>query len=733
MKAIDIFQAKYLKTQNYLWLVLAVQSAFLGVLGIGLLGYDLPVLRPLICLIYLAFIPGSLILRSLNVRNIGSVESLLYSVGLSLSVLMFTGLMLNMLGPLLSIQDPISLLPLAISISAIVFVLMTICVIRERNAVEIPVGESPRMGLRDLISPPALILFSLPLLAVFGTYLMNLYNVNLLILLLILLIASLVLMVGFDRIIPKKLFPLAILMISVTMLLHSSLISPYVVGWDIQQEKYLSDNVISSGYWNVDFYHVINSMLSVVMLAPIFSILMDVDIVWVFKVVYPLLFSLVPLGLYQVFKKQSNEKFAFFSAFFFISLVVFYTEMITLARQEIAELFLVLIVLLIINRDMDRVGWSAMFILFSFSLALSHYGLTYIFLGSLVIAWATLFILKHLPFKGIPRIDPDRSMPLTIVLAFVMFCFLWYVYTSMSNPFETIVFVGDKITGSLLTEFFNPESAEGLSMATSGGNISPLHRIYLYLFLASQLCIFFGVITVNFKNNITRFTKEYFVFALIFLVILISAICVPYFSSALNTTRLYQISLIFLAPFFVLGWMNLLRIPYAVFTGKSVSKVLSGSFKLLSLFLAIYLLFNTGVIFEVLNDGPISLSLDTSIDGYIYDGRDVMAAEWLMGARNVTFFDRMTGDSAAFPIYGDHYRRILLMGWDIKRSFWIPDDPGDMNELSYLYLGSANVMNDRMVVYKMIDGSEVKAYIDLAGITDGRDRIYSNGGAQIYY
>ena len=62
----------------------------------------------------------------------------------------------------------------------------------------------------------------------------------------------------------------------------------------------------------------------------------------IFKVIYPILFSFVVLGLYSVFKKQTTNKIAFMSCFLFISVFMFFLEMPYLARQEIGELFVVL-------------------------------------------------------------------------------------------------------------------------------------------------------------------------------------------------------------------------------------------------------------------------------------------------------------------------------------------------------------------------------------------------------
>ncbi len=52
--------------------------------------------------------------------------------------------------------------------------------------------------------------------------------------------------------------------------------------------------------------------------------------------------------------------------------------MTALARQEVAELFFVLLILLLVSKEMNQRIQSALFIVFGLSLVVSHYGLFYI-------------------------------------------------------------------------------------------------------------------------------------------------------------------------------------------------------------------------------------------------------------------------------------------------------------------------------------------------------------------
>ena len=90
------------------------------------------------------------------------------------------------------------------------------------------------------------------------------------------------------------------------------------------------------------------------LLGPILSLTCGISVVWLFKVVYPLIFALVPVALYVVFRDQTNDKVAFLSAFLFVAVQEFFVALPVIARQEIGELFLVLIVLVLVDKQTKK-------------------------------------------------------------------------------------------------------------------------------------------------------------------------------------------------------------------------------------------------------------------------------------------------------------------------------------------------------------------------------------------
>jgi len=699
MQINNILQINDWDIRKFLIVVLSMQFAVWGAVGLDALGINIPILRQVIVFIYLSFIPGYLILRILKLHELGNIETLLYAVGLSISFLMFSGVIINFIYPMLRLYEPISNLLLIISISIEILLLGIICYIRDRDF-----RRSSYISFENILSWPTLFLSMFPIVAIYGTYLMNFYDNNILLMLLIVSIALLVVLIGFDCCIPEKLYPYAIFVIALSLLFHSSLFSLYITGWDIQHEYYLANLVIKNSLWDYLIPYNTNGMLSIVMLAPIFSKLCGADLVWVFKIIYPLFFSLVPLGLYHVYKKQTNNKIAFFACFFFMSLFTFYTEMIALARQEIAELFLVLIILVILSEGLNKINKSTLFIIFAFSLFVSHYGLSYIFIFCLFGAWIMLALSNSSNKENTPNIinKQNKFININVVFICLVLAVTWYMYVSGSSSFVAVVNIGHQIVTNL-TELFNPDVVQGLALVKTETTF--LHQIAKIIHIATQFFIGVGILALIARK--VKFNKEYAAFSLMHFLLLIACLIVPYFASALNTTRFYQISLIFLAPFCIIGFFAINKLLQI--------KNKKAFVKFLSVFLAIFLLFNSGFVYEITQDNPVYFYLNPEIDGAYFNQQEVIGAKWLFHNRNKKHL-----------VYADSYRRQLCKSIDNYEN--ITSNVKSLDSTSYVYLGTFNLKEKLIYVVKQ----DTQEHIAIEAIIADRGQIYDSKRVNIF-
>lgn len=721
------FQMNDWRFSKFLKVILALQFAMWSAIASDAVGFQIPIIRQIIGFIYLTFVPGILILRVLKLHKLGNIETMLYTVGLSISTLMFSGLFMNFIYPFFSISKPLSNFSFIITISILVFVLCILSYVRDKEF-----SNQTFINFENLLCSPALFLLLIPFLSVFGTYLFNFYNNNVLLMFLIAIVAMVCILIGLDIFIPRNLYSLAVFVISISLLYHRSLISMHLWGWDIHTEYYFSNLVKINSFWDSGILSNVNAMLSITMLGPIFSHICNLSLIWVFKIIYPLLFSLVPLGLYRVIQRETDDKIAFLSSFFFMAVPIFFGEMIQLARQQIAELFLVLLILLMIDKGINKTKRSILYIIFGFSLVVSHYGLSYIYMFSLISVYPILFLMENQTIQEIKATLYRRfsnslnnglkksNISLGFILLFTIFTLAWYIYVSSSSAFYTIVHIGDHIASTLFTQFLNPEAAQGLKLLLME-LASPLHEVHRILHILSQFFIVVGILPSSLKIINMKFGKEYKAFALVNLIWCLAGISVPYFASSLNTSRLYHITLFFLAPFCIIGGITTLNRIKKISGTRLDKDSMKGSLKLLSVFFAIFLLFTSGFIYEVVKDNPGSISLNNTIDYPKFNDKEVHVAKWLVDITDPN------------PIYADHYGQQLLKGFVYLRVRTFSAELKYLPSESYIYLRSSNLKGFMQEFHEgkanLVELSNSPFYNN---IITKKNKIYDNGGSEIY-
>lgn len=726
VKMLNFFKVNNWGIYKFLNTILVIQTFLLIFLVLDRVGIHIPILREVTAVIYLLFVPGILILRILRLHDLNSVETLLYSVGLSITSIMCIGFIMNLIYPILGILSPISLPYLIVTISALVLILCLLSYILDKNYC-----NEEYINLKDFLSPSPLFLFIIPFFAVIGTYLMNFYQNNLVLMLMIITISFVVILVAFGKI-GVKWYPLAVFVIAVSLLFHTSLVSMNLWGWDILQEYNLSNLVIANAYWNLSLPFEINAMLSITILAPILSLISSLNLVWVLKIIYPLIFALVPLGLYLIFKKQTNAKIAFLSVFFFMLVFTFYRELPQLARQEVAEIFFMLIILLMIDLKMNKIKRNILFIVFSFSMIISHYGLSYIFMLSILVFYILVEALKKdiilntaqkLKIKLSLTANLNNNLQMlssSFILFFIIFALSWYLYVSSSFLIERILDIGVHILNSISMDFLSPETSQGLTAFTVSIS-SPLHKIPAYVNYLFQAFIVVGILSVI-KNHEYKFETVFILFAITNVGILILSVILPFFASSLNLTRIYHITLFFLAPFAVIGGIYCFRIVYKVFKRKWTVDSLKMSIRILSILQILLFLFFTGFIYEITQDEPTSFSI-SRVDYPVFSDQDVLCAKWLYDFKNSNI------------TYTDIYRQQLFKSLELNTSMIRTLDPNNDFWIyldSYIFIGKFNTLNKLVFVSNSSKSSE-GYYVNMDGVIDNKSLLYSNGFSQIYY
>ncbi|MCW4003206.1 MAG: DUF2206 domain-containing protein [Candidatus Bathyarchaeota archaeon] len=696
-----IFNRAYL-FQNFLAIAVLLQI----VMYIALF-FDLQLARQVIGTVYLTVIPGLIVVKLLKLEEkFATIERVLFSVGFSIAFLMFSGLLINEFGYLFGLGFPLATLPLSLFINTLILVGAAVAYIRQRKI------RQPATTEGISFSPALLLLTLIPLLSIVGIYFVNTTGNNTILLVMIVAIAILG---GVSTFFEKSasFYIFAIFMIAIALLFHVSLLSNYIVpfGSDSPAELYVFRNTQLNSHWNPVFAFPadeglgrFNAMLSITILPTVYSNIIGMDGTWIFKIIYPIIFALVPIALYQLWQPYIGKKFAFLATFLFMAQLTFFTEMVALNRQIIAELFFVLLFLLLLNKKITMQRKFIGFAVFSFGLIFSHYALAQIFLFLILAAWSTsVFYLKK----------PSLNLKLNMIVFLFVAIFAWYIYTSGAVVFNSFL----SFTGYVYNQlggFFNPASRgqavlTGLGLAQSPSLLNTISRGFAYL---TEIFIVIGVVALVRKKTRFAFERDYTVFSLVAVAFLVLITIVPGLANTLSMTRFYHILLMFLAPFCIIGiWA------FVQFIQKQEDKLLVSL--LAVIILVPYFLFQTNFVYEVAGADSWSMPLSGyrmdplrfyGEDGYI-DSYSVYGAQWL--SRNVRPEWNIVADSGLFTsltAYGLVYRGYVsgLNNYTVLRS-------GQFVYLSYISIGYEQ---------SMWNGT-------LPKLVNQTDVVYCNGGSEV--
>jgi uncharacterized membrane protein len=685
-------------------------------------GFNIPILRQFLGFLYLSFIPGLVILKALHVNQRSVTHIFLFSVGLSLAFVMFIGLLLDWILPLIGLSAALNTFNLIITVTILEFILL---LTRQLY----PSKDSLFVKPKFVASKSLLLIVSVPLCSILGAILVDYYANNLLLLFTFVMICALFLLSAFGKISPR-LYPLVIVAIALALLFQNTVANHYLNGFDIHLEYYLAQITKNNQYWNPSLMSTIegsnfNTMLSITILPTIYSNVLNLNIFYVYTIIYPLLFSLVPLALYQVYEGHFGSRFAFWSAFLFVSSYVFYVDMTYLARQMIAELFFVLIFLLLLERGTKRnsTNTQVMLIVFAFATVVSHYSTAFI----------CIFYLLFFSSVSI-RNSTTRSRIVYLSL-FACITFSWYIFVSNSTPVVSLVHFGQVVTSSFQDFFVAQSKNPVLSFAL--GTPSLVNEISRIVFLLINALIAIGILGSFVVRKGVTFSKEFFAISVMGALLIFASIGLPNFAAGLTIGRTFQLALFFTAPFLVVGSQFIFRIATKLtcsirkmrLTRLHWTSIRLGPILLVTL-LIIYLLFQSGVVNELAGGVPTSLSLTIdkgrliqagnigAFDAFTFAG-DVYGARWL--SNHTILGSTLCSDQVSSK------QVLVSYGMINPLNITVLSNNSTIPENSYIYLRTLNVVYG---IFEDANGG-IRNITEFSKILTLTDTVYSNGESEV--
>ncbi|MCL5072419.1 MAG: DUF2206 domain-containing protein [Actinobacteria bacterium] len=736
--------------------------------------------RAAITFIFLITIPGLLLMLIFKIQKTNPWEYLVYMIGLSVAFLIFGGLFVNWVLPFFGIDKPLSLIPLLISFDIFLLIFWFIGYKRNKNVfLEI---QTPKLSNLDMTF--LIISLFFPALSIFGALTLNNGGPNYLTMIMLSGIAVYVFAVVLCRNkINANVYPFSILMISIALLLAVSLRSWYVSGWDIYQEYYVFQLAKENFRWNMaNFNDAYNACLSVTILPTVLSSFLKINDHYVFKLLFQLIFGFISVGVFIFLKRFALEIWAFIASFFFVSQSAFFVNLTKVVRQEIALLFFTLALIVLFSKSVDSIPKKIIFVVFGFSMIVSHYTTAYISIAFFLFTYLASLIFRKIENRkiflkkdGKPSLKKEDTrlkerkyyLNGALVLVLIIFAVLWYAQlTKISSglldfTYKAIQNIG-KITGTELREdglsvgsqwnIFYEQEDKGplLQDYVKKVSVEYKNRSYISLYLPERYGNYSPKITElgNLPSRVSPVigSKIYpfveIIKKIMKIFIIISTVYIFFFQLKKRRIDIEYIFLCFIGLFGIVAMMILpaLTVEYslerlyqqtliflsllAVLGGFLIFKFIKENIRisLMVIIFLFYYLFFSGIIPQIAGGTDASLQLNNygvSYDGHYAHKTEVLSSNWLMNN-----WDKKS------LIYADKHAswRLLAFGKFIT----VNDDvlPSTIDRNSYVYLRYSNVVKN--LNYKKYEGQTLSFNFPIEFLDQNKNLIYNNGGSKIF-
>jgi uncharacterized membrane protein len=678
---------------------------------------DIPFVRQILG--FICFVPllGMATLPLLKVKCRSNAELLVYSSGLGLVLLMVIGLIMNTLYPF--IHEPLSVIPMLAALNIYMLVSLVSGLILGRDVPYEPSGERQHAPLKYLLA-----IAVLPALALLGTWAMNIYGVNLILIAMILAIVIVFLAVLMDRDVPEGVYPLLVLSASISLLFLYSLRSFHLMGFDVHGEFYTFSLTLANFHWSMaDYLHIYNSCLSITILPTVLYSLLNVDPEYIFKLVMQVAFALMPLAVYLFFREKIDKKLALLAAFFMMSHYMFIYQMAGLVRQEIALLFFVLAVYVLFTDRIRQPGGIALFLLFSMGTVVSHYTTAFLYFFILVVTYLASKYMTAFKFEG------ERRVTAPLIIALLAMILFWHglicritLSAAIGYGINTLESVNSMLMG------VDTQQAPIASMILGKGIQETLPSLLSWgIGSLSRAAVVLGVLYVAYITLYTKksgnepwmkFDMEYVIASLVLVTLVVISVLVPFMSVGYNLERLYMQALVFLAPMCVIGI-------FAVFRRFGTDMTVTG----VGLMIAVFLLCQTGLMYQAFGL-PSSISLNTADDsGYLIYPEEIAGAQWL------------SANETPAHVYADNYGTLRLWSYgDIPRGYGFDKGAYLLNSAGYGYRSMRyDLLNSYVYLdyYNLKDGTISDGWgigqtpLSSFSYLDRLDEVYDNGGSAV--
>ncbi|MDD5149115.1 MAG: DUF2206 domain-containing protein [Flavobacterium sp.] len=559
----------------------------------------------------------------------------------------------------------------------------------------------------------------------------------------------------------ENIYPWALWMIGLSLLLMFSMRSWYVSGGDIITENQLFQLTSIKYIWNLaNFKDAYNSCLSITILPNVLNNFLKIQGDYIFKIFNQIIYSIFPIIIFLISKKYLIDKILTFLSVFFVIIFEGFIESSPMhIRQEIAFIFFSLMILILLTNDLFFNSIKILFILFGFSMIVSHYSTSYIAITFFILTYISSFIWRK--FKnmeiGKGKIKKIRSrfcLTIELTLLILLFGFLWLsqitqTSSGLVNVAESSIkqinniFQEENNMGQIssyndllqnytyelnikyntlykiklydnikIKEYYsraiNPEI---LSYKISIGFIN-IFGFYKILKILIQILIIMGGFYFLFfkikKNNIERLIMV--IISTLFLVLIK---LLPFVNSTYDPMRFFYQMIILLSSFLILGFLFFL---------KFISK--NRIYFVITTIFIVYFLYSSGFLAQIIGGQAPNLQLNNIGDKYnmwyTYNEKNTAINWFILNENNKDILFVNNYDMRRFQVSSTSLNYRVFQGIL----------PSTVSPGAYVYSDKTNILKNK--AYLFPNNLVVPYNFPTEFLNENKNKIYNNEGSEIF-
>ncbi len=372
----------------------------------------------------LSLLPGYLLVKATGLRAT-ALEKVLYSFGLSILVLMLSGLLANQVFQAFDVARPLNVWGIGTCWNVCVLICIALA-FRSKATVTISGYAWRQISLAGCGAVVAGLV--VPLVATAGAFRLNnggdaLFANAALVYMALFFTAILVCRKRLsDNALAWSVFSLGL-----GILLMTSMRSWDITGHDMAREFRVFTLTHSYGFWNIDAYRdPYNACLSISILPESYVQLLRVSGLIAFKLILQVIFAACPAVIFYLLRRHVSKLAALVGIGLFLSYPTFVNDSAMLTRQGVAYLFFALAVLALSTVQRSK-AHKILFLLCGVGIILSHYSTTYMFVALFALAFICKLVIGRL--QGQKHWWPKERFAIIspiMLLVIGLTAFMWY-------------------------------------------------------------------------------------------------------------------------------------------------------------------------------------------------------------------------------------------------------------------------------------------------------------------